>query len=102
MSELILNLAFTLSGIFMLAGALGMFRFKDFYLKIHCATMITVGGVLFSLFLLMLSSDGAIRIKILALSSIIFLTSPVSTHFIALAAYKHGVKMNINGKVRQK
>jgi multicomponent Na+:H+ antiporter subunit G len=100
MSEPLVKAIFTISGIFMIAGAAGLFRFKDFYLKVHCATMITVGGVITSLFLLALeTSYFVIRMKIIALMILMLLTTPVSTHFIALAAYKHGIKMETRRRV---
>ncbi len=94
MDEILTKLAFTVSGIFMFLGAFGLFRFKNFYVKVHCATMVSVGGVMFSLVLLLIhAADSVMKLKILALLLILFITMPVSTHFIALAAYKRGVKV---------
>ena len=96
MNEPLVNIMFAVSGIFMLAGVIGLFRFRDFYLKVHCATMITVGGVLLSLILFSTQTPNQeIRAKIFALILLMFLTAPVSTHFIALTAYKRGIRTKL-------
>ncbi len=103
MNEAIIEAMMILSGVFMTAGAVGLFRFRDFYLKIHSATMITVGGVIFSLMLLAIEATPLmIRFKLMALIVLMLLTSPVSSHFIALAACKGRIKMEIKERVIKK
>ena len=99
MNEIVEKLLLSLSGIFMFVGAVGLFRFRDFYLKVHSATMITVGGVVLSLILLSFDAIAPIKLKVTALVLIMLLTSPVSTHFIALAAYKSKVGMEVRERV---
>ena len=82
-----------IAGIFAALGAVGLFRFPDFYTRSHAATMISVGGVLLALAVLMLSSAfNAYFFKILIIIIMMLLTGPTATHAIANRAYMLGIK----------
>ena len=82
------------AGIFALLGAIGMFRFPDFYTRSHAATMTSVGGVMFALFILMFNCSlfDAYFFKTLIIIIIMVLTGPTAQHAIANKAYSTGVK----------
>ncbi|RLI97667.1 MAG: sodium:proton antiporter [Candidatus Aenigmatarchaeota archaeon] len=83
-----------LSGIIACIGAIGLFRFKDFYTRSHASTVISVGGVMFSLFVLMFGERfmSAYFFKILIILIIMLITEPTATHAIANRAYMMGVR----------
>ncbi len=89
----ITEILFAVSGVSMLLGALGLFRFPDVYTRMHASTMITVGGVVFSLILFALNPFGIMfSIKILIIAAFMLATAPVSSHAIALSAYERGIR----------
>ena len=74
-------------GLFTLIGAIGMLRFKDFYMRLHAptkATTLGVGGVL-------LASMGAHwaqgdwQLHELLIALFLFVTAPVSANLLAKA-----------------
>ena len=74
-------------------GCLGLIRLPDVYNRLQAsAKCVTLGtcSILFGLFLL--KGFTAIGIKALLCMVFILLTSPVSAHALARAAYKSGVK----------
>lgn len=82
-----------ISGIFMLLGAVGLLRFKCFYLRAHSATMTTVGGVCLSLFYFAYKTLWSIfSFKTLLIIIFLLLTSPTATHAISHAAFVNGIK----------
>lgn len=84
-----------IASVSMLLGAIGFFRFKGFYLRVHAATMVTVGGVCFSLLYLALSQFWSIyTLKISLIIILIMITAPTSSHAIARAAYRTGIRPN--------
>jgi len=75
-------------------GCLGLVRLPDVYNRLQAATKcITLGtcSILFGTFLM--SGFTAIGIKALLCAVFLILTSPVSAHALARAAYKSGVKL---------
>ena len=90
----------TIAGIWALLGALGLFRFPDFYTRSHAATMISVGGVLFALFVLMFGKQflGIYFFKIMVIIVMSLLTGPTAAHAVANKAYMIGVVPRKLGK----
>lgn len=86
-----------LSAFFAVLGAIGFFRFPDFYTRIHAATMVTVGGACLGLAALALSTlqqpgyDINYIIKIILIIMFILITGPTSSHALADAAYQTGI-----------
>ena len=76
--------------VFSALGVLGLYRLPDVYCRLHATGKIsTLGlfGILLGAAILMPST----ALKVLALAVFVIITSPVSTHAIALAAYRGGV-----------
>ncbi|MGC8816755.1 MAG: monovalent cation/H(+) antiporter subunit G [Candidatus Hadarchaeum sp.] len=75
-------------------GAIGIVRFPDFYTRVHANTVVIVGGSI----LLILGSGisgglNSFTAKAILIAIFIFLTNPVSSHALARAAHKSGVKL---------
>ena len=83
------------SGVFfMIAGALGIIRFPDFYTRLHAAGKCdTLGEVLIILGFMIYEGFTFLSVKLLFLSFFILLANPVGTHALIRAAYLTGVKM---------
>lgn len=90
-----------LSSACMLIGTLGIIRFPDVYNRLHAQTVTIVGGSILMILsagvlLLVLEGSGVFApftLKALLIAIFMFITSPVSSHAIARAAYKSGVKL---------
>lgn len=81
-------LALVVGGVFALVGALGLLRFRDFYMRLHAptkATTLGVGGVLVAA-LLVRAAQGEWAVPELLITLFLFLTAPVSANLLAQAA----------------
>lgn len=88
-SELLLYV----SSVSMLIGAIGLFRFKDCYTRVHAATMISVGGVMLALIALAIHNLGTVySVKAMLIVIFFALTNPVSSHVIVNAAHRMGIE----------
>ncbi|MCC7452301.1 MAG: monovalent cation/H(+) antiporter subunit G [Anaerolineae bacterium] len=86
-------IALWLGVIFSALGVLGLIRFPDVYCRLHASGKVsTMGlcGLLLGAACLMPST----LLKVIALAIFMIISSPVSTHAIALAAYRQGVPMH--------
>ncbi|EGK72474.1 K+/H+ antiporter subunit G [Methyloversatilis universalis FAM5] len=73
---------------FLLVGALGMLRFRDFFQRLHAptkASTLGVGGVLIAS-MLYSAATGRLAIHELLITLFIFITAPVSANLLAKAA----------------
>lgn len=78
-----------LSGlIFMTAAVYGMIWLPDVYTRLHTAGKGVVLAIIPLLFSLFASGDAAITVRVLLIAALLLVTTPVSAHAIALAAYK--------------
>ena len=78
---------------FSAVGILGLVRLPDMYTRLHASGKVSTVGLcalLLGAALLMPS----LMLKVLALALFAMLTLPVSTHAIALAGYRSGVRMS--------
>ena len=77
---------------FLLAGAIGLLRFPDFYTRMHAAGKCdTLGSFLVFLGLAVYQGLDLLSLRILLIGIFVFLTSPTATHAIAWAAYRNQV-----------
>jgi multicomponent K+:H+ antiporter subunit G len=77
-----------IGGLFTLIGAIGMLRFKDFYMRLHAptkATTLGVGGVLLASMCLHWAQDAWVLNELL-IAVFLFVTAPVSANLLAKAA----------------
>lgn len=73
---------------FILAASIGVFRFPDFYTRLHAATkLITLGGIGIFFGAAIAFGDAAITERILLITLFFFLTAPLSAYMIARAGY---------------
>lgn len=75
-------------GVFALVGAIGMLRFRDFYMRLHAptkATTLGVGGVLLAS-LAVSWWRGEFGVPELLITLFLFVTAPVSANLLAQAA----------------
>lgn len=81
-----------IGGLFCIVGALGFFRFPDFFTRIHASTVVTVGGVCLSLAgLLLRMGFGPVGAKISIIVAFLLFASPALSHALANAAYLMGI-----------
>ena len=93
MIEVIVQITLWISGIFAVIGAVGLFRFPDFYTRSHAATVVSVGGVCLALLALAFSTwFGIFTVKILIILVLNLVVGPTGTHAIASSAYDIGIK----------
>lgn len=94
---MITEILISISAIFAIIGAIGFFRFPDFYTRIHAATMITIGGTCLALIALAIDTytdphlNITYTIKILMITIFILLTNPTGSHALADSAYRMGI-----------
>jgi len=82
-----------LGGFFVLVGAVGIYRFPDFYTRLHAAGVTdTLGAELILLGLVLQAGFTLLTVKLLFIILFVFFTSPTSTHAIANAALRAGLK----------
>ncbi len=75
-------------GVFALVGAIGMLRFRDFYMRLHAptkATTLGVGGVLIAS-MAANWGQGSYGLHELLITLFLFITAPVSANLMAKAA----------------
>ncbi len=77
--------------LFLFLGALGIFRMPDVYNKLHAGTKATTMGNVFTLMGLALVAPGwAPKIALVVLAIIV--TNPLSSHALARAALRAGIR----------
>lgn len=85
--------AFLLGGFLIVVAAIGIVRFPDFYTRLHAAGITDTAGAGLILFGMMLQSPTWLHVvKLGFIVVFMVLTSPVSTHAIAHAAWMVGFK----------
>lgn len=82
----------TFGSVFLLAAAIGVLRFPDFYTRLHASTkLVTLGGVgLFSGAALVLAPEG-LSLRVFLIAAFFFLTAPISGYVIARSGYLRGL-----------
>ena len=79
--------------VFVLAGGIGLLRFPDFYSRIHAAGITDTMGAWLILIGLMFSAGlTLVTVKLVVLLIFLVLTSPLSSHALAKAAFMRGLK----------
>jgi len=79
-------------GLFSLLATVGMLRLPDLYTRMHAASKTgAVGAGLILLAMAFVSLDGAVILRAILGISFLLLTTPVSAHLLARAAYRAGI-----------
>ena len=95
--RIVIDILVILSILFALAGVVGIIRMPDSFCRMQSSTNIStfgvlgviIAGILYSIIYL---GDVSMAVKLGVLGVFYIVTSPISGHAIAKAAYRHGVK----------
>lgn len=90
----ILSWFLILSGsFFVVVGAVGIYRFPDFWARLHAASISDSAGVILLLLGMALQAGlTLITVKLLLIGIFLFITGPTSTHAVANAALVSGLR----------
>ncbi|MEX2525947.1 MAG: monovalent cation/H(+) antiporter subunit G [Gammaproteobacteria bacterium] len=90
----ILSWAFLLAGAFLgISGAVGLFRFPEFFTRLHAASVTdSLCAALIVLGLILQSASLMLIIKLVLILLILTYTSPTAAHALAKAALHGGLK----------
>ncbi len=86
--ELIVAVLIVLGGLFALVGSVGMVKLPDLLTRLHAptkATTLGVGGALAASMVYFAAFEGDLSIHEILITAFLFLTAPISAHFIAKA-----------------
>lgn len=76
-----------------LSGAIGIFRFKEFYTRLHAASVTDTLCVFFIVSGLVLQSGfNLVTVKLIFVVALLWLTGPVASHALVRSAYQTGLK----------
>ena len=76
-----------------LSGAIGIFRFKEFYTRMHAASVTDTLCVFFiAAGLILQSGFNLVTVKLIFVVALLWLTGPVASHALVRAAYQTGLK----------
>ena len=93
---------FAIGGAAVLTGAIGVLRFPDFYTRLHAAGITdTAGAALIILGMMVQAPSWLVVAKLGFVAFFLFMTSPVSTHAIAHAAWVVGLRPMIGPELKR-
>lgn len=87
--ELLICFFLLVGSFFALVGSIGLFRFKDFYMRLHGpakATTLGVGGVLIASMLYFSFAQGSLLVHELLVTLFLVISAPVSAYMLSAAA----------------
>ena len=95
--RIMIDVLIAISVFFAFAGVVGMLRMPDSYSRMQSSTNVStlgvlgvlLGGLLYACVFL---HNGEMAVKLAVLAVFYLITSPISGHAIAKAAYHHGVR----------
>jgi multicomponent Na+:H+ antiporter subunit G len=86
-------LLMVIGAVFSLLAAVGVLRLPDLYTRMHAASKAgVVGAGLVLLALALASGDGPVMLRAILGILFLLLTTPVSAHLLARAAYRAGLQ----------
>lgn len=89
--ELVVSVFLLAGSFFALMGSVGLFRFRDFFMRLHGpakATTLGVGGVLVASMLHFSFATGSLRLHELLVALFLVISAPVSAYMLSIAAKK--------------
>ncbi len=100
MVETVISDIFVVVGlVFMTLGVAGLIRMPDVYTKLHAASKAVFLGIIALAVAASLVGTTAMSLRLILLSVLVLLTTPVSAHAIALGAHLHRERMITPGAV---
>jgi len=94
-AECALAAALIAFGALNLVGVAGFFRFSNFFVRLHCATVSAIGGTFYPLVAIalaeLLRGEALQALSLLAAAALVALLSPTGSHALARAAYRRGL-----------
>jgi multicomponent K+:H+ antiporter subunit G len=87
-TELLISVSIVIGGTFILIGSLGLLKLPDLMSRLHGpskATTVGVGGCLIASMLHFWTVNGYLSIQEFLITVFLFITAPVTAHFIAKA-----------------
>jgi multicomponent Na+:H+ antiporter subunit G len=96
LKEIIISLILIIGTFFMISSTIGILRFPDLYTRLHAASKsgtLGVASILIGAFLFFLFKENSVSGKLLLGIVFVLVTTPVSSHMLARAAYQIGVPM---------
>ena len=95
--ELFSYLFILIGSILILVGSIGLLRLPDVFSRIHAVGMIDTAGIGFIILGLLLHSGFSnTSIKLIIMGAILFFTSPISGHAVAISAKQNNLKPVLN------
>jgi multicomponent Na+:H+ antiporter subunit G len=93
---------FLLGSAGIVTGAIGIVRFPDFYTRMHASGITdTAGAELILLAMILQAPSWLIVAKLVFIGFFLFMTSPVSTHAIAHAAWTVGLRPMLGADLKR-
>jgi len=89
MLDIILSILIIVGAFFTLVGSLGLFKLRDFYMRLHGptkASTLGVGAILIASAIHFSVKTGDISLHEVLVTLFLFITAPVSAHLMAKAA----------------
>ena len=78
---------------FAIVGAVGIYRFPEFWARLHAASVTESGGVILLLAGMSIQAGlTLVTVKLLIIGIFLFITGPTSTHAVANAALISGLR----------
>lgn len=87
--EILVSALLILGSLFVLIGALGLYRLPDFFMRLHGptkATTLGVGGVVLASLVFFSADRDGLSLHELLISLFLFISAPVSAYMLAKAA----------------
>jgi multicomponent K+:H+ antiporter subunit G len=94
--EISVSLFLLVGSLFILIGAIGLYRLPDFFTRLHGptkATTLGVGGVIIASTVHFSSLESGLSLHEMLIALFLFITAPVSAHMLAKAAMQKKVKL---------
>ena len=99
--EILSWISIILGSFLILLGALGFFRFPEFWSRLHAASVIDSGGMILIIVGMSIQAGlTLVTIKLIFIAIFLVITGPTATHAIANAAMISGLGFDLNRKSR--
>ena len=95
--DIVSALLLAVGAILVVLSAVGLLRLRDVFTRVHAASLAETGGVLLIMIGLLLQAQGfADAIRLVLLTLLLLITSPLSSHALLRAAQYDGLRPNLS------